>query len=78
MNDKLFKLNIAYAIVDTLIGLASIGVFGYLALFFSRWWIGLFSIIPLLVYNSHTLVIDADIQQAKRDALEPGDADDDR
>lgn len=78
MNNKLLKLNIVFAVVDTLICLVSILAFAYLALFFSRWWIGLFSIIPLIVYNAHTMIVDEDIRKANLNELDSGGDSDDR
>ena len=58
MDKKLFVVNIIFAITDTLMCLVAILCFGYSAIFFSLWWVNLFSIIPLLLFHSHPLVIE--------------------
>lgn len=62
MDRKLLTLNIFYAIADVIIGLAGIAVFGAGAWFFSKWWLLIFTLLPLILYNNHTLVINEDIQ----------------
>ena len=69
MSDKFFKLNITFAIVDTLVCLVAILAFLYLSVFFSRWWLMLFALIPVLLYNQHKIIVDEGIRQAKVDAL---------
>lgn len=62
MDRKLLTLNIFYAIADVIIGLAGISVFGAGAWFFGKWWLLIFTLLPLILYNNHTLVINEDIQ----------------
>lgn len=62
MDRKLLTLNIFYAIADVIIGLAGIAVFGAGAWFFGKWWLLIFTLLPLILYNNHTLVINEDIQ----------------
>lgn len=47
-----------FAIADTLIAALSIAVFGWGAWFFGRWWILLFTVIPLLSFMTHTVIAD--------------------
>jgi len=69
MNKHLTILNIAYAVVDMLVCLAACACFFFTSRYFGRWWIMLFSIIPLCLFNHRSLVLEADIQQAKIDEL---------
>ena len=62
MDRKLLTLNIFYAIADVIIGLAGIAVFGAGAWFLEKWWLLIFTLLPLILYNNHTLVINEDIQ----------------
>ena len=62
MDRKLLTLNIFYAIADVIVGLAGIAVFGAGAWFFEKWWLLIFTLLPLILYNNHTLVINEDIQ----------------
>lgn len=71
MDKKLLVLNIVYVTFDVVLGLAGIAVFAWCAWHFEKWWMALFALIPLTLYNTHSAIIDADIQQAKVDALKP-------
>ncbi len=66
MTSKLLALNITYAIVDTIIAALAICAFGWGAWFFGRWWIMLFTILPLMLFNTHSAIIDADIEAAQK------------
>lgn len=63
MDERLYKLNMTYALTDTVVALVSILCFGVSAYFFERWWVNLFSIIPLALFHSHALVLDVDVAQ---------------
>lgn len=65
MEKNLLAINIIITIADTLVCLAAVTVFGFAAIHFSKWWITLFSFVPLLLFNSHSLIIDADLDAAK-------------
>ena len=65
MDKNIKALNIIYAITDTLIAALSIVSFAYMALHFERWWILLFSILPLILYSQHTLVLESGIRRAE-------------
>lgn len=65
MDKKLFVLNIVFAITDTLMCLAVVAVFGFMAWKFGKWWISLFNLVPLALFQSHTLIINADINAAE-------------
>ena len=65
MDERLFRLNTTYAIVDTIKCLAFIVAFGFAAWAFQRWWVNLFSILALLMYSTHTIVVEQDIECMK-------------
>jgi len=66
MTSKLLALNITYAIVDTIIAALAICAFGWGAWFFGRWWMLLFTIIPLVLFNTHSAIVDADIEATQK------------
>ena len=68
MDNKLFALNTILAIVDTLIAALAIIAFAWGSWNFERWWMMLFTIIPLILFNTHTLILD--IPQKGDDANE--------
>ena len=65
MTSKLLALNITYAIVDTIIAALAICAFGWGSWHFGRWWILLFTIIPLALYSGHSVVVEADMRAAE-------------
>lgn len=77
MDKRLETLNIVYAVVDTIISALAITAFGAGAYFFEKWWILTFTIVPLILFNNHTLVIEQDIRDAKVDNLNNGEVNED-
>lgn len=71
MSKRLAIINIIIAVADALICLTAITMFAYAAIHFGKWWITLFSFIPLLLFSSHTLIVDADLDAA----MEGGESD---
>ena len=65
MTGKLLALNITYAVVDTIIAALAICGFGLGSWFFGKWWMLCFCIIPLVLFNSHSVIVEADIEAAK-------------
>lgn len=51
-------INILLCVVDTLVCALAILVFAWCAKHFDRWWITLFSLVPMLLFNGHTLILD--------------------
>jgi hypothetical protein len=62
----MFKLNRILAISDTIVSAIAILTLGACAWYFNKWGIVLFSIIPLLLFYSHTIVMDADYEPVER------------
>lgn len=54
-----------FAICDTIVCLAAILAFGYAAIYFDKWWINLFNLLPLSLYSRHTVVVDYDLTMAR-------------
>lgn len=66
MSKKLLALNIVYAIMDTIIAALAICGFGWGAWYFGKWWILLFTFVPLALFSTHSAIIEADIAEAKK------------
>ena len=62
MSKSLTALNILWALFDTMICGLALCIFGWGAYYFNKWWVLLFMLIPLALFNSHTLVIDDDLK----------------
>mgnify|MGYP003302295562 CR=1 FL=1 len=69
MDNKLYRLNTLFAIVDTLVSLLAIAAFSMGAYLFDRWWIVCFNLIPLILFHSHTLIINSDISAAEEEEV---------
>ena len=65
MDNKLFAINIIYAVADTFISALAIIAFSCASFYFSRWWILLLNIIPIVLFNSHSLIINQDLAAAQ-------------
>lgn len=66
MTGKLLALNIVFAITDTIIAALSILAFVWCSWRFGKWWIILFAVVPMVLFNSHTAIINADIEAAQK------------
>lgn len=67
MDTKMFALNITLAIVDTVVAALAIIAFGWGSWYFDKWWILLLTIIPLALFNTHTLVLDIVEKEDEKD-----------
>lgn len=57
MDNKMFVINIIKVVADVIVSTAAIIAFGWGAWFFSKWWILLFTILPMLMYYSSGIVV---------------------
>lgn len=71
MDNNISKLNIVLAVADTVVASLAIAAFGAAAYVFCKWWILLFALLPITLFYSHSIIIDADIQEAEIDQLSP-------
>lgn len=58
MDERLYRLNTTYAVADTLICIVAVLAFTFCAWFFAKWWITLFNVLPLALFNTHMVVVD--------------------
>ena len=70
MSKRLTFLNTVLVITDLILSALTVAAFAWAAMFFNKWWIILFAIIPLAVYSQHSMIIDSDIREAKVDELQ--------
>ena len=67
MSKPLAAINIIWAIVDVIICSLAILAFGWGAWFFGKWWLLLFVIIPLALFNQHSLIVNAGLERGEKD-----------
>ena len=70
MDKRFFIINIIFAITDTIVHLAVILGLGFSAYHFDKWWLVFFMLVPLALFNAHTLILDAKEEEVKEDAEE--------
>ena len=70
MSDKIFKLNSLLAIVDTIIAAIAILAFVWASMNFEKWWLMLFTLVPLALFNSHSILVDSAIKEAQEEGGE--------
>lgn len=68
MDKKIFVLDVLITIADTLIAALAILAFAWGSRYFGRWWMLLFAIIPLALFNAHTLILDAPQEEGENDS----------
>lgn len=67
MSKPLAAINIIWAIGDVIVCSLAILAFGWGAWFFGKWWLLLFAIIPLALFNQHSLIVNADLERGEKD-----------
>ena len=58
MSKELTIINVIWAVADTIVCGLSIAACTWMSVTFDRWWIFLFSIIPLAVFSKHTYLFE--------------------
>lgn len=66
MDKRMFALNTILAIVDTVVAALAIIAFAWGSWNFDKWWMMLFTILPLILFNSHTVILN-DIEEGESD-----------
>lgn len=66
MYKPLAAINIIWATGDVIVCSIAILAFSWGAWNFEHWGILLFNIIPLALFNQHSLIVDADLEEAKK------------
>lgn len=64
MDKKLFVLNLLFAVSDLLFSALTVLVVAWAANYFQNLWILLFLIVPVVLFHSHSVILNADISQA--------------
>ena len=67
MNRRVFILNVIYAVTDTIICALAIGAFAFSAYRTDRWWINLFSLIPMALYFQHVVILEVEEEDEQQE-----------
>ena len=69
MSKSLTAINIILVITDLILSAMCVMGFAWSACYFSKWWLILFTLIPVLAYSHHSIIIESDIRQDRLDKL---------
>ena len=69
MSKRLAIINITLVITDLILSGMTVAAFAWAAWHFSKWWLVLFTLIPVMAYSHHSIIIESDIQQDRIDKL---------
>ena len=69
MSKSLTAINIILVVTDLLLSALCVIAFSWASFFFSKWWLVLFTLIPVMAYSHHSIIIESDIQQDRIDKL---------
>ena len=70
MSRRLAIINITLVVTDLILSAMTVAAFAWAAWFFSKWWLVLFTIIPMAMYSQHSVIIDSDLRQNAVDQLQ--------
>ena len=73
MSKRMVVLNIILVITDLILSALAVCAFTWCAVYFHKWWIILFTLIPVILYNNHSMILDSDIRQSKEDERKGGE-----
>jgi len=76
MSKTMAIINIFIVITDLLLSALAVCAFAWCAVYFHKWWLILFTLIPVFAYNNHSVILDSDIRQSRLD--EPKQKGDDK
>lgn len=76
MSKSLTVINIILVVTDLILSALCVIAFSWASFFFDKWWLVLFTLIPVMAYSHHSIIIESDIQQDRLDKL-GGDKDSD-
>lgn len=69
MSKSLTAINIILVVTDLILSALCVMAFAWASFFFSKWWLVLFTLIPVMAYSHHSIIIESDIQQDRIDKL---------
>ena len=60
-------INIAFAVADAIVCIVSVVAIAYVTASFGKWWIILFSFIPVAMYANHDVVVETNVEKSRND-----------
>lgn len=70
MSKSLTAINIILVLTDLILSALVVLGFAWAAWYFSKWWLVLFTLVPMALYSQHSIIIDSDLRQNAIDQLE--------
>lgn len=58
MSRTMATINIILVIADLILSALAVCAFAWCAVFFHKWWIILFTLVPVILYNNHSIIVD--------------------
>ena len=69
MSRSLTAINIILVITDLILSAMCVAGFTWSACYFNKWWLVLFTLIPVMAYSHHSIIIESDIRQDRIDKI---------
>lgn len=69
MSKSLTAINIILVVTDLILSALCVIAFSWASFFFDKWWLVLFTLIPVMAYSHHSIIIESDIRQDRIDKL---------
>ena len=63
MTKTMAVINIFLVITDLILAALAVCAFAWSAVYFHKWWLILFTLVPVILYNNHSIIVDNSIQQ---------------
>ena len=69
MSKSLTAINIILVITDLILSAMCVYGFAWASFHFDKWWLILFTLIPVMAYSHHSIIIESDIRQDRIDKI---------
>lgn len=71
MSRTMAVINIFLVVADLLLSALAVCAFAWAAVYFHKWWLILFTLVPVALYSNHSIIVDSDVRRAEVDNLKP-------
>ena len=77
MSKTMAVINIFLVVADLILSALVVCAFAWSAVYFHKWWLILFTLVPVALYSNHSVIVDSDIQRTILDSLKSKEGEND-
>ena len=66
MSRTMAVINILLVVAELILSALVVCGFAWTAVYFHKWWLVLFTLVPVALFSNHSVIVDADIRAAQK------------